>query len=286
VPAPNAPAGTGPVVIADQSRFVMQPGDETVEVFYLLDVSNNATSPVNPPTPFVFDLPKNAVGAAIMDGSSPQASVTGTRVAVQGPFAPGHTFVQVAFVVGADGGSIDLAQALPAPLEQLAVVVKKVGNTTLSSPQIKQQRELPANGEVFIAATGGAIAAGQPLTLSLSDIPHHSSAPRRIALTLALGIVLLGAWAATRPSGRASAQAADRKRLLARREKLFNDLVRLENDRRTGRTDDRRYAARREDLLAALEQVYSSLESHEADLQPAGRAALPTPASVGGLGAS
>jgi uncharacterized membrane protein YccC len=152
----------------------------------------------------------------------------------------------------------------------------------LSSRQIKEQRELPANGEVFIAATGGAVAAGQPLVLSLSGIPHHSSAPRQIALTLALGIVLVGAWAATRPTGVASAQSADRKRLAARRDKLFNDLVRLENDRRSGRTDDRRYAARREDLIAALEQVYNALESHEIELHPAGSAGLPAPA--GGLG--
>jgi hypothetical protein len=153
----------------------------------------------------------------------------------------------------------------------------------LSSRQIKEQRELPANGEVFIAATGGAVAAGQPLTFSLSDIPHHSSAPRRIALTLSLVIVLLGAWAATRPTGAAAAQAADRKRLTARRDKLFNDLVRLENDRRTGRTDDRRYAARREELIAALEQVYNGLETHDLDLYPAASAGLPAPA--GGLGA-
>ena len=280
--APNAPAVAGSVVIGDQSRIVMQPGDENVEVFYLLDVSNNAAAPVNPPVPFVIDLPENAGGAAIMDGSSPQASVTGTRVAVAGPFAPGHTFVQVAFAMRSESGSLELAQTLPANLEQLAVVVKKVGNTTLSSRQIKEQRDLPANGDVFIAATGGAVPAGQPLTLSLSDIPHHSSAPRRIALTLAVAIVLLGAWAATRPTGLASAQSADRKRVAARRDKLFNDLVRLENDRRTGRTDDRRYAARREDLIAALEQVYNALESHDIDLHPAGSAALPAP--VGGLG--
>ena len=279
-PAPNAPAGAGPVVIGDQSRIVMQPADESVEVFYLLDVSNNAAAPVNPPVPFVIDLPKNAAGAAIMDGSSPEASGAGTRVTVQGPFAPGHTFVQVAFAMRSDNGSLEIAQTLPANLEQLAVVVKKVGNTTLSSRQIKEQRDLPANGEVFIAATGGAVAAGEPLTLSLSDIPHHSSAPRRIALTLALGIVLVGAWAATRPTGVAAAQSADRKRLAARRDKLFNDLVRLENDRRTGRTDDRRYAARREDLIAALEQVYNALESHEIELHPAGSAGFPAP--VGG----
>ena len=62
-----------------------------------------------------------------MDGSSPQASVKGVRVTVEGPFAPGHTFVQVATSLPAEDGSIDIAQKLPANLEQLAVIVKKLG---------------------------------------------------------------------------------------------------------------------------------------------------------------
>ena len=68
--------------------------------------------------------------------------------------------------------------------------------------------------------------------------------------------------------------AAERKRLIARREKLFADLVRLEHDRRNGRVDDRRYAARREELVIALEQVYSALDSHDAGPGPADRAGL------------
>jgi hypothetical protein len=44
--------------------------------------------------------------------------------------------------------------------------------------------------------------------------------------------------------------------------------VRLENDRRRGKIDDRRYAARREELIAALEQVYSALDSHDVGPEP------------------
>ena len=69
----------------------------------------------------------------------------------------------------------------------------------------------------------------------------------------------------------APAQAAERKRLIARREKLFDELVRLEQDRRSGRGDERRYAARREELVAALEQVYGALDDDD-DAGP-GRAA-------------
>jgi hypothetical protein len=282
-PSNAAPAPTGVLTIGSQSRIVIQPTDEVVEVFYLLDISNNATTPVNPPAPFAFDLPKEAGGAAIMEGSSPQAKVAGTHVTVAGPFAPGHTFVQVAAGLPGGGGTIDIAQRFPAKVEQLAVVVKKVGDTTLRSPQIREQREMPADGEVFIAATGGEVPAGQPIELTISGYPHHSATPRRVALSLAALIALAGVWASTRPSGGAAAAAGARKPLIARRDRLFNELVRLENDHRRGKIDVRRYAPRREELVAALEQVYSALDSHDAGPEPA-RAGLAAP--VDRLGAT
>ena len=260
--APQA-AVTGPVVIGSQSRFVLQPREEGVEIFYLLDLSNNQSVPVNPPTPFVFDMPEGASGTAIMEGSSPQATVKGVRVTVQGPFAPGHTFVQVAASLPAEDGWIEIAQKLPANLEQLAVIVKKVGDTTLKSPQVKEQREMPADGEVFIAATGGPVDAGRPIELTVDGVPHHSQMPRRVALALATAVVLVGAWFATRTTVDATTLAAARKRLIARREKLFNELGRLERDKRSGRADDRRYAARREELVLSLEQIYSELDRHD-----------------------
>jgi hypothetical protein len=260
-PAPDAPAATGPVVIGDQSRFVLQPREEAVDVFYLLDVSNSQSVPVNPPAPFVFDMPSGASGTTIMEGSSPQASVTGMQVTVKGPFAPGHTFVQVATELPAESGTLEIAQKLPANLASLAVIVKKMGDTTLKSPQLKEQREMPADGEVFIAATGGAVTAGQPIVLTVAGVPHHSQTPRRVALTITVFVVLIGAWFASKPSVDASELADERRRLIARREKLFGELARLEQDRRQGRTDDRRYAARREDLIASLEQVYGALEN-------------------------
>ena len=276
VPAPPAPpAQTGPVSIGDQSRFVLQPREEAVELFYLLDIANNQSVPVNPPTPFVFDLPKGVSGAAIMDGSSPQASVKDGRVTVMGPFAPGHTFVQIASSLAAEDGSIDIAQRLPANLDQLAVIVKKLGaGTTLKSPQLKEQREMPADGEIFIAATGGPVPAGQPIQIVVDGVPHHSQAPRRVALALSLAVVVLGAWFATRTTGDAAADAAERKRLIARREKLFNELARLEQDHRGGRVDERRYAPRREELVSSLEAIYNALDSREPAPDPAGRAGV------------
>jgi hypothetical protein len=266
---PDAPAVSGQVVLTNQSRIVMEPGDEAINVFYLLDIENTARVPVNPPTPFAFDVPKEAVGTGIMDGSTPKATLSGRRVTVASPFPPGHTFVQVGMSLPSTSGSIDIEQTFPANLQSLAVVAQKVGDATLSSPQITNQREMPADGQTFIAATGGAINAGQPLVLSLSGLPHHSAAPRRIALALAAGIAIVGLFAVGKRSPPDTTLAAERKRLTARRERLLSDLARLENDRRGGRVDDARYARRREELIAALENVYGALDSDDAGLEPA-----------------
>jgi hypothetical protein len=265
---PNAPAVTGIVVIGNQSRVVMQPTEEAVDVYYLLDVENNARVPVNTAKPFAFDLPKGATGATIMDGSSPLATLAANRLSIKGPFPPGHTFVQVAYELASADGTASVTQVFPANFEQLGIVVKKIGDVALSSPQIANQREMPAEGEMYIAGNGGTLAAGQPLQVELTGIPHHNAAPRWLAIGLAGAIVLFGVWASSKPQDTGAADAAERKRLIAKRDKLLNDLVRLETDRRRGRVDDGRYAARREELIAALEHIYGALDTQDAGPEP------------------
>ncbi len=200
-----------------------------------------------------------------MQGSSPQATVAGTHVIVQGPFPPGNTFVQVACALPAASGDVEIEQRFPAALEQLAVVVKKVGDTTLrvAAAQASSGRCRPT-ARSFIAATGGAVAAGQPIELD----GRRPAAPQRRAAAHRAGAgdrrsrSPASGPRAARPRT-ARRQAAERKRLIARREKLFNELVRLEQEHRSGRVDDRRYATRREELVAALEQIYGALDGDE-----------------------
>src|SRR6202035_809597 len=92
-----------------------------------------------------------------------------------------------------------LTQRFPAPLERLAIIVKKVGPTTLSSPQIAKQQAVAAENQSFIVAAGGSVAAGQPIDLSLGELPHHSAAPRWTALSLAAAIIVIGVLVSRRP---------------------------------------------------------------------------------------
>ena len=227
-------------------------------------ISNGQSAPVNPAAPFVFDMPSGATGTSVLEGSSPLAAVNGNHVTVSGPFPPGQTFVQVACELPVSSGTMDIVQRFPSPLDELAVVVKKVGDTKLSSPLIKAQQDMAADGEVYIAATGPSVPAGQPIALTVSGLPHHSTAPQWVALMLAVGIIGVGAWAATRQQD----ETAERRRLVGRREKLLSDLVRLENDRRSGRLDALRHATRRAELVTALESVYGELDD-DTGVEPA-----------------
>jgi hypothetical protein len=264
-------AVAGEVVLGPDTEIVVEPDDERVRVYYLLDIVNGASEPVSPSSVFMFDVPGEAGAASIMEGSSPQAAAIGTRVRVQGPFAPGTTKVQVGYAMPAPSGSADISQTFPVTLQHLAIIVKKVGDAKLESAIVSRQQEMPAGGDVYIAAAGDReIAAGQPVTFTISGLPHHSSVPRRIALGSAAAIALVGLFA-TRRRDEPDARGAERKRLIARREKLFQDLVRLEQDRRRGKVEGARYTARREELLALLEQIYGALDDD--DTGPAGVAA-------------
>src|SRR4029453_9719293 len=73
---------TGQVVIGGDLRIVMEPGEETISVFYILEIVNTERAPVNPTTPFLFDVPKASVSTTVLQGSSRTASRPGKPIRV------------------------------------------------------------------------------------------------------------------------------------------------------------------------------------------------------------
>ena len=78
------PAVVGQVVLGDDSRVVVEPGDEFLSVWYLLTITNSASTPVKTAAPFTFSMPSGAVGTSLLPESSPQARVDGTHIYVDG----------------------------------------------------------------------------------------------------------------------------------------------------------------------------------------------------------
>jgi hypothetical protein len=255
----QGPAVPGTVVLGEQSRFVLEVGDDTLNVFSLLQIVNTSRRPVQIGQPLVFEMPRGAGGAGMIEGSAPNGIAAGNRVTVRGPFAPGNTMIQFAYSVPLGSEEITLAQKLPVQMIKVSVIAQKIGAMQLASPQIAERREMAADGQTYIVGQGGAVRAGDTVTLTLSGLPHRAAWPTNVALGLVAVILSAGAWGATR-GGATARQTARRGELHARRDALFSELAALDVQRRTGTVDARAYSARREQLVTALEDLYAGLE--------------------------
>ena len=179
-PPSSVPAQPGEVVLGEDSRFVFEMGEDGLNVFYVLQLRNGASAPVQPGKALVFELPEDARGAGLLEGSSPQAKVSGRRVEIAGPFQPGDTIVQVGYTFPFGDANLTIEQPLPVSLTHLAVVAEKAGEMQLSSPQMREQQTMPANGKLYIAGRGGAVDANQTLDIPLrGDAPSQHVAARR-----------------------------------------------------------------------------------------------------------
>jgi hypothetical protein len=256
-------AQPGTVVLGEQSRFVFEIGDGSLSVFNLLQILNTGSTPVQPPQPLVFELPSGATGASLMQDSSPQATAAGRRVTVTGPFPPGNTLVQFAYSLPYSGGDLTVQQAMPVPLNRVIVLAQKSGaDMRLQSSYVSEQREMAAEGQTYIVGQGPAVRAGESVTFNFSNLPHEPLWPRNLAVALALLILAGGAWASTRVGDRAADK--NRNRLETKRNQLFAELTSVEEQHREGRLDPQRYAARRRELVAALERIYAEIDRQAA----------------------
>ncbi len=258
-PPPVFQPQPGNVVFGDQTRVIIDHADDGLQVYYILDIRNSARTPVNPPSAVVINMPAGAVSPTVLAGA-PQAVSLGDHVAITGPFASGQTEVQIAFRLSVDSGDVTFEQTFPLAVPGLALVMKKIDDISLTSPQLPDVQERAIEGDRYILAQGPALPAGAPLAITVSGLPHHSPWPRRIALMLAIIMLGGGFWAASRKTS-PSANAARVKQLTGKREKIFNELVRLEQQRRAGSIDAAKYAERRPALMGQLERVYRDLDS-------------------------
>jgi hypothetical protein len=255
--APQAQAGT--VVLGDQTRVIIDLADESLQVYYLLDIENSARAPVNPSKAFLLDMPTGAQGTTIV-GGSPKAVARGPRVTVMGPFPPGQTPVQAAFAFPYTSGEVSFSQTLPVAVTSVAVLMKKTGEMSLTSPQLPAVQEREFEGEKYVLAQGTSLPAGGTLTINISGLPHHSPVPLRIALTLAIAVAGIAFWGATRVP-RQPGSGARVKQLSSKRERIYAELLKLEQQRRAGTADPARYGERRSALIAQLERVYRDLDA-------------------------
>jgi hypothetical protein len=264
--AAASPPVKGTVVFGNNTRVLMQFRDDGLDVYYVLEILNSARARVDIGGPLTLELPEEAQGAAVLEGSSESASVSNGRLIVRGPFASGTTSVQVGFRLPYSSGDLTLSQTWPVALQQVIVAVERLNDVKVSSPQFSATNDVRTEGgEVFILANGPALAAGETTTVTLSNLPFHTRTPRYIALALAAALAGVGIWLSVAKSG---GQGDARQALIARRDTLLGQLTQLESKRRTGTADHSSYAPKRQRILSELERIYGELD--EASAGPEG----------------
>ncbi len=251
-----APAVKGSVTIGGDSRIMLEFADDSLRVFYILYIVNTARAKVDVGGPLILDLPTEAQSAAVLEGSAPVATARGSRIIITGPFPPGVTPVQIAYGMPHSSANLTIEQTFPAAMDQLLVLTQKVGGLQVASPQFTEHDEGTAqNGIAYLIGGGRGLPAGGTLTLNLTGLPVHSIIPRNVAIGLVIVILLAGAWFSyTGEAGGAQ------KRLAERRDSLLGELVKVEEQRRAGKLDGAKYAARRQRLMTDLERVYGELD--------------------------
>jgi hypothetical protein len=266
--AAAAPAIKGVVVLGSNSRVVMEFNNDALTAFYILEIVNSARARVDTGGPLVIQLPEIATSASAMEGSSPQAVVSGRQVTITGPFASGSTSVQVAFRLPHTTSTLAFSQTWPVALQQVTVGVEKVGALSMASPQFTTTGDVRADGgTIYVLGSGGALAAGTPLTVTLSNLPTRSRMPRNAALAIVLAIAGCGVWMAWKPAAR---RAESRQTMIRRRDTLLGDLAQLDSRRPGGGQAVERHATRRRQIVAELEQIYGELDEVESGVPEGG----------------
>lgn len=260
-PPPSPPAGGASpgdaLRFGNNTRFAIEFQDDTIAVFYLLEIVNRSGAPVALASPMVITLPAEAVGASLLEGASPLAAVNGPRVSIGGPVPVGVTTVPVAFRLESWGARHEFVQMFPLPLDQVAVGVQRLSGLTVESPHASSVREATLGGQAFFIASGPALPAGTAFRLTLTGLPHKSPWPLYTALAMAVAVAGIGVWLAMTPG---ADHEDGRRRLEARRARGLAALAALDAEHRAGRVAKPAYEERRARILADLERVYGALD--------------------------
>lgn len=253
--AAKEPPRQGIVVIGGDSRIIFEFQSDVLTTFYILEIVNNARTPIDTGEPLDFVLPRGAANPSLMEGSTRQATVRGETIRLTGPFAPGVTSLQIGFSLPDHPSHVTWRQRWPAAFERPFVAAEKVGDMQMASAQLTNIETFNAEGgKTFLLGSGGRLAAGEEMVVDLTNLPAHDMTPRWTAVAIAAAIILVGLFIAFSPG-----QQVERALLEGERARLMRELVAIEERRRAGKPKAKD-AERRPGLVTELERVLAALD--------------------------
>jgi mono/diheme cytochrome c family protein len=261
-------------ISVDRLHIFLEPlaGEDAVRVGALALVSNSETQAIVAANPgegtLFFDLPESAVNLQLQEGELGGRFIqTDTGFADTLAVIPGQGSHQVVFAFDVPyTRRVELQFPMRYPLSGVIIVVPdgmRVESESLTDNGVRQ-----IEGVSYRTYSGGALAAGQTLTLTLAGKPAAASGSGAQGYELVIAAALLGAvligvgvWGWLR-SRRAEAEAMQAEADSApedAREALLQSIADLDDDFQAGRVMKDEYAVRR----AALKEQLLVLEDGE-----------------------
>lgn len=264
----------------DRSRVILEVAEDAVQVMEELVFKNVSDRIFDPGSRgLLVPLPEGFEGTREFEGSTPLDIRAGEGVAVKAPIPPNNgamfaTRLRFGFVMPADGkSSMEIKQPLPFGAEGVRLLVPANANLTVEAAGLRPQPDAKdAQGNVVRIFDLDNIPPGGALALTVRGLPAIAHTGRNIAGVLCL-LLIAGALIASPRSRHVAHAEASAAQLTERREKLFAELVTLEQRRRQAKAQDKAQGKdakkdpesdeRRNELIAKLENVYRELAGVE-----------------------
>jgi hypothetical protein len=254
-----------------RSKLIIDLREEALAVMIGLFFRNVSQEIFDPgPQGLIIPMPDGAVNAQEIEGGEPLEILPGKGVRIRSIIPPDSaaSFVSTArygYILPTDGArTLELKQVLPIALPDPFILVPEKTGLGLEGPGLKPgDDDVDGTGDKVKVFTTNPIAAGGTLALTVTNVPARPRTGRVVASVLCM-LLIAGALAGVlfRRGPKAAAAGAGRDELIARREKLFGDLVELDRERKAG-ADSARSADRRKQLITELETVYRNLAKLE-----------------------
>jgi hypothetical protein len=251
-----------------RSKLILEVGEDSLQMMEQLIFKNLSQKLFDPgPEGLLVPLPDDHEGAREIEGTTPLDIRAGQGVAVRAPIPPNtgamfYTQIRVGFVIPAGGApSVSLKQKMPFGLEKPLFLIPGTANLTLSAPGLHSEPDqADAQGNVVKLYSMGDVAPGGTLAVTVNGLPALNRSGRNIAAVICL--LLIGGAIAFSPRSRKVVHAQNTAaQLTERRERLFAELVALEQVRKAKR--DGSVDLRRQELVTKLETVYRELANTE-----------------------
>jgi hypothetical protein len=257
----------------DRTRVILEVAEDAVQVMEELVFKNLSERIFDPgPGGLLVPLPEGFEGTREFEGSTPLDIRAGEGVAVKTPIPPNRgamfaTRMRFGFVLPAGGSpTVEFRQPMPFGVEGVRLLIPANANLNIEAAGLRPQPDAKdAQGNVVRIFDLDDIAPGGTLAITIRGLPAIDRTGRNIAGALCLLLVVAAVVGSPRSRQVASAQASAAQ-LTERREKLFAELVALEQRRRQARSEGTKDPAteeRRQELVTKLEHVYRELAGVE-----------------------